>query len=378
MNSTEQIYTKKPVPNILLQVITGEIDPPSAVGLETDEYERRYKDSILDQTKEYALPEAVINLVQHGGRIPFATLKSYGLYQVKQKSKKTTLLAIMIACYIRHSLAVDELGFECAIPGVVLFFDTEQGESYAARTMRLILRIAGLDTCENLIYCDLRSHAPADRKKIILAGIRCTPNVKIVIIDGIVDLMTDFMDAAEGHLTVTDITTWCSAYNIHIAGVLHQNKNDKNPRAHVGSISSQKCEMEISTEKDPEDRAQSIVTCVDSRGLPFEPFAIRWDKGSLPVIVQDWAPGTKQETKTAKKVDAAKAITSAVFKPLTAVSPEEAIEAIMQITAKSRSTAKRYLEDLAGWGMVKQGPDKKYRLNMDAGEMGQKVQKVSK
>src|SRR5690606_32794869 len=124
---------------------------------------------------------------------------------------------------------------------------------------------------------DLREHSPSQRLEIIKAGIEVTPNVKWVVIDGIVDIMNDFMSAEEGHFVVTDLLKLCSQYDIHVTGVLHQNKGaqSKDARAHVGSISSQKCEIEIMVEKNQDDHSISIVSAKESRGLPFEDFAIR-------------------------------------------------------------------------------------------------------
>jgi len=353
------------------EVFSGEKRlPESEDSLSNDVYRREFNRSILDQAKDYPLPEPVINLVQNLETTVFLTLKSFSLWQGKQKSKKTTLLALAIAAYIRRTPVNEGIRFEYASPGIVMFFDTEQGESYAARTMKLILKLAGSNTSPFLIYSDLRSYSPNERQKIIEAGIKCTPNVKIVVIDGLVDLLTDFMDAAEGHSCITHLIRLCSIYDIHVAGVLHQNKNDKNARAHVGTISSQKCEMEIATEVDPDDRSRSIITCVNSRGLPFEPFAIRWNKGTLPIICQDWASGAGQESKTVKKVNNAKAIVGTVFKPLAALTHTEALKAIKLATVKSESTAKRFLNDLVDWDMVRKGNDGLYRANMDKGATG--------
>ncbi len=267
----------------------------------TEDHFSLFQKSILNQTIDYPDPVPVINLMQHGEIIPFLTKKSLSLWQGMQKSKKTTVLAIAVASMIIIKYVCDAIGFKCAEPGVVLFFDNEQGRSYAAKTMRLILKLASLETSENLIYCDLREYAPSTRKQIIEAGIAGTPNVKLVVIDGIVDLMDDFMDAKEGHTTVSDLLKLCSQYDIHIAGVLHQNKGaGKDARAHVGSISSQKCEREIMAEVDPDDRTHSIISSKESRGLPFENFAIRWDKGSLPYIVQDWVPNNPKASKKQK------------------------------------------------------------------------------
>lgn len=326
-------------------------------------YERFLK-SVMDQKKDYPLPVPLVKLFNGDLETPLITLKSFSLWQGKQKSKKTTLLAMVIASFITGSRSNDKIRFECAMEGVVLVFDNEQGESYAARTMKLILKLAGLETSVRLVYCDLREYSPADRMKIIEAGIQNTPNVRLVIIDGLVDLLTDFMDAAEGHMSITNIIKLCSTYDIHVAGVLHQNKADKNARAHVGTISSQKCEIEISTEVDPNDSTQSLVECVNSRGMPFEKFAIKWEKGSLPVIVQDWSTGTMAEEKAAKNRDEIETMAKSVFKPLAAVRQADAVEGLMNISMKSESTAKRHLRNLLIWGIVEKGPDGLYRINI--------------
>ncbi|MEJ7766542.1 MAG: AAA family ATPase [Chitinophagaceae bacterium] len=300
--------------------------------------------------------------------MPLLTLKSFSLWQGKQKSKKTTALALIVAAVICGRInSLDGIKFEGSLEGSVLFFDNEQGESYAARTMKLILKLAGLETSPKSIYCDLREFSPNERKKIIEAGIMATPDVKLVVIDGLVDLLTDFMDAGEGHITITEILKLCSAYNIHVAGVLHQNKADKNARAHVGTISSQKCEIEITTEVDPDDKSRSIVSCINSRGLPFEPFAIRWDKGSLPCICQDWTTITNSDSKANKNYKLSKEIVAMVFKPFTALSNKEAVEGIMNAAKKSESTAKRMLKDYLGWSLVIKSQDGNYRINDDKG-----------
>jgi len=297
----------------------------------------------MDQAKDYPLPVPVVNIIQDGEEIPLLTLKSYSLWQGKQKSKKTTVLAIMIAAFISHELNTDSIRFDKGLKGKVLFFDNEQGESYAARTMKLILKLAGQEINHNLKYCDLREFTPLDRAKIIEAGIEFTPNVKLVIIDGIVDLMTDFMDASEGHLTITNLIKLCSLYDIHVAGVLHQN------------------------EVDPEDISQSIVTCANSRGLPFKPFAIRWDKGSWPCINQEWSTDKNKDAKDAKNFEKNKEIAEAVFKPFTALSHTEAINSIMNISLKSESTAKRLIKEYLAWGLITKGPDGNYRISSTQG-----------
>ncbi len=323
-----------------------------------------FKKSILDQQKDYPLPEPVLSVSVDGKLFPLMTLRSFTLWQGKQKSKKTTALALAVSAFLMKDETKEGIQIVRNIEGSVIWFDNEQGESYAARTMKLILKLANLVNTPQLVYCDLREYSPTERQGIIQAAIENTPDVKLVIIDGLVDLMNDFMDAAEGHGIVIHLLKLASAHNIHVAGVLHQNKADKNARAHIGTIASQKCEFEISTEVDNEDRSQSIVSCLNSRGLPFEPFAIRWDAGSLPCICQDWKTTVDEvaERKAKRNIERAKEIAEAVFKPLASLTHAEAINGIMNEAGKSKSTAKTYLGDLQGWRLVNKGDDGRYRI----------------
>jgi hypothetical protein len=367
---------KKPVPVLKVEDFTNHSEDKLQLSEEVSEsYHDKFRKSIMDQQRDYPLPVPVISIVQNDETIPFLTLKSFSLWQGKQKSKKTTVLALAVAAFIRETAFVPgSVGFSTNMGGTVLFFDNEQGESYAARTMKLILKLAGVDNSPRLVYCDLREFPPGERKKVIAAGIECTPDVKLVVIDGLVDLLDDFMDAGEGHLTTTEILKLCSIHNIHIAGVLHQNKNDKNARAHIGTISSQKCEIEVSTEVDNEDRSQSIVSCVNSRGVPFDPFAIRWDKGSLPCIVQEWNASKASAAKSNRKFEAAKDIVQSVFKPLSALSRTDAEKGIMKAAKVSESTASRYVNNFLEWGLIDKGSDGNYRIN---NKQGSRVQEGS-
>ena len=367
---------KKPVPDIKLDDFeqgTWKSEEPKARSNDTsqqDDYRQKFLSSILDQDKDYPLPEAILGIVHGDVETPLLTKKSCSLYQGKQKSKKTTVLAMAIAQFITSKKYPDpgNIYFKAYGDGVAMIFDTEQGESYAARTMRTILNIADTRKSSRLIYCDLRQYPPSERKQIIEAGIQATPNVQLVVIDGLVDLMNDFMDAGEGHMTATEILKLCSVYNIHIACVLHQNKADSNARAHIGSIASQKCEMEISTEVDKNDRARSIVKCINSRGMPFEEFAIRWDKGSLPKIDQGWSStgGDVDETNTKKHKEAYHRAYG-ILAPPKSLSYTDAIKVLEESRGISTSTAKRWFTEFIDRELVEKGSDGNYRFKVQMG-----------
>src|SRR5688572_25861477 len=89
--------------------------------------------SKLDQTREYPDPVPILSLRQNNVMIALLTQMSFSLWQGKQKSKKTTVLAMMVAALIKGVVeGADEMFVACKA-GKVIFFDNEQGESYAAR-----------------------------------------------------------------------------------------------------------------------------------------------------------------------------------------------------------------------------------------------------
>ena len=78
---------------------------------------------------------------------------------------------------------------------------------------------------QNLKFSHLRAIAdPNERREIIRYAIYHTPNVGLVVIDGIRDLMFDINNSTEATKLVGDLMQWISEQNIHIQTVLHLNK----------------------------------------------------------------------------------------------------------------------------------------------------------
>ena len=72
-------------------------------------------------------------------------------------------------------------------------------------------------------------------EKFIRYAIYNTPNVGLVVIDGIRDLMLDINNSTEATKLVGDLMQWTSEQNIHIQTVLTSTKGDDNARGHIGT-----------------------------------------------------------------------------------------------------------------------------------------------
>ena len=145
--------------------------------------------------------------------------------------------------------------------------------------MQRILSLSGLpldQEPEHLKFSHLRAIAdPNQRRALIRYAIYNSPNLGLVIIDGIKDLMHDINNSAEATNLVGDLMQWTGEKNIHIQTVLHLNKGDDNARGHIGTELNNKAESVLLIAKDTKDADRSVVSPAVIRSKAFAPFAFK-------------------------------------------------------------------------------------------------------
>lgn len=185
-----------------------------------------------------------MRLRKHGGsflqRLGYRhTRQLFGIYG-KGKEQKTFNVSAILAAALTNG---EVLRYIAEFPDDkrnVLYFDTEQSPHHCQRVMKRALQLAGLSLDshpDNLFFAQLRALTPDIRLELIDNAIATTPNVGLVIIDGIRDLMFDINNSIESSRLINKLMEWTDKYQIHIHTVLHLNKSDDNVRGHVGTRS---------------------------------------------------------------------------------------------------------------------------------------------
>jgi hypothetical protein len=213
-----------------------------------------------------AAPEDVPPLLSIGPA-PIWTKENHSLIIGKKKSRKTLFLTWLISQYT-GDLQTD-----------ILIADTEQGQKHVWKTRERIHTL----TKKNINILSLRGLSPQDRQGVIEEAIQ-EGNFKVVIIDGIRDLLSNINDPDQCTSLVTWIEHLTVTYGLHIVNVLHQNKVDNNARGHIGSELLNKAEITIELELD-EKAGCTLVKCESARDIPFESFAFTHDAAGLPELV---------------------------------------------------------------------------------------------
>ncbi len=135
----------------------------------------------------------------------------------------------------------------------VLYVDTEQSPYHCLKVMKRILRMAGLPDDrdnEHLEFLALRKYTPEQRIRIVEQAIYHTPDIGLVIIDGIRDMVYDINSPGESTRIISKLMQWTDDRQIHIHTILHQNKGDENARGHIGTELNNKAETVLLVEKD--------------------------------------------------------------------------------------------------------------------------------
>ena len=219
------------------------------------------------------------------------TLGNFSASIGKAKSKKTFNVSAIVAAALKNGTV---LRYAAELPEAkrkVLYVDTEQSPHHCLNVMERIMRMAGLPDDrdnENLEFLALRKYTPEQRIRIVEQAIYHTPNLGLMVIDGIRDMVYDINSPSESTDLINLLMRWSSGYNLHIHTVLHLNKGDDNTRGHIGTELNNKAETVLQITKSTQDGNISEVKAMHIRDRDFEPFAFRINDSALPEVVDGY------------------------------------------------------------------------------------------
>ena len=254
------------------------------------------KDSFSDEELESYLSKGEIKAtdkitippkILFVGDCTIATFGNFSASTGKAKSKKTFNISAMVAAAVTNSIV---LNYRACLPEGkrnILYFDTEQSKFHCHSVLERIYKLSGLSLKEDdprLMFWGLREYTPKLRIAVIDYALRKYDEVGLVIIDGLRDLMYDINNGKEATDVMTVLMAWTSVYELHIHTVLHLNKNDNNPRGHIGTELENKAETVLVISKNTMNNSVSEVKPMHMRDKEFTTFAFHIDDNKLPVL----------------------------------------------------------------------------------------------
>ena len=220
--------------------------------------------SRLSLSKSYEKAPEILKV--HGSVI--GTLGNFSASIGKAKSKKTFNVSAIVAATLKNGTVLRYVAELSDGKRKVLYVDTEQSPYHCLKVMKRILRMAGLPDdrdSENLEFLALRKYTPEQRIRIVEQAIYNTPDIGLVIIDGIRDMVYDINSPGESTRIISKLMQWTDDRQIHIHTILHQNKGDENARGHIGTELNNKAETVLLVEKDKSNGDISSVSAMHIR-----------------------------------------------------------------------------------------------------------------
>lgn len=224
-----------------------------------------------------AIPEPIPLLSRYGSTI--ASEGNISAVVGAAKSKKTFLCTALVGALLRTS--------QGSMFGItpkdikVLWVDTEQSASHVQRVVKRIYSLAGWNSeinYSNLRTLTLREIEPKERAEKMADAIKLF-KPKLIVIDGISDLMYNSNCIEESDAVVGQLMALSTEYNCHILCVLHTNPNSDKARGHIGSTLQRKAETMIYVHKIGDC---SVVEPQFCRNEEFSPFAFCITEEGLP------------------------------------------------------------------------------------------------
>jgi len=238
--------------------------------------------SIKNPPKEEA---ATLHLHNGGRTYKIGGRGMMGAVVGKQKSGKSLITSCITASALGGGR---QLGLEYQSQGKrKIFFDTEQSLYFYGKTQQRIYQLAGLrDDPSTYETYHLRRLSIPERVEAIELILSQPGEIELVVIDGVVDLCTNFNEEKPSIATVEKLMQWSDRTGAMLLTVLHTTKAAGYMRGHLGTALQNKVDFAFEVSRDPELNSYE-VSCRESRFAPFDSFHFYRDEYGMPYLEGD-------------------------------------------------------------------------------------------
>ena len=236
--------------------------------------------------------------------VPALPLGDLSLITGEKRNGKSTTYHVLSSVLLNKECKWGPIVRTLKDPHIVIF-DSEQSRYHAQKANQRILRMAGLpqkNIYDRMRYVPLRKLTYEGRLKVIEDYLEVyQPNV--AIIDGIVDLITDFNSIEESKPFIDKLMAWATHYKCCVIGLIHTSKTKPGePRGHAGALGVEKAYMTVEIKKDK--RGIFTAQTQSSRGEEMPEWHFKYDGDDI--VPADEDAELRRKEKNGNRSDAMK------------------------------------------------------------------------
>jgi archaellum biogenesis ATPase FlaH len=204
------------------------------------------------------------------------TMGNFVTISGQPKARKSTITHAIIASAISGT---EVLAMSAQLPrnkNRVVLFDTEQSRFDFYSSLQRMKRLASIGTMPaNFTGYNTRHFKPAENR-MALAEVSKQPDVGMIVIDGMLDMIMDFNDIVECKYFIDELKYITEKNNVFVICVLHQSKGSTNTLGHLGSMSDRFSQATLDVIKH-DDGVTEVKPKFMRSDEHFEPIHIYWD-----------------------------------------------------------------------------------------------------
>lgn len=192
-------------------------------------------------------------IITIGGKL-VATLENIIVFSGLPKAGKSSFLSAAVAsAFVPYSI----FSIATFLPEKrksICYIDTESSEWDFYRVIeRIKATIPQKKMPKTFTGYTMRDLGANEIKEYLEYYLSIHPEVSIVYIDGLLDLLTDYNDVSESRQLINWLKKITAVYKVLIVGVVHTGKKDNNTLGHFGSMIDRYCQSVLTVEKNSKE-----------------------------------------------------------------------------------------------------------------------------
>lgn len=294
----------------------------------------------------------------------------------ESKSGKTAIENQIISCCLSFDgTCIDSVENLQAIPNTnneaVIHVDTEQPEHKHQYNLKTILKRAGLTNCpDHYLSYNLRK-LPLNEYFETLSDICETAfsefnGIHSIFVDGGADFITDTNDPEQSNSAIKYFEELAIKYDTAVFLIVHTNPGGTKERGHFGSQLQRKAGtlLTVINEGEYSYIEPKLLRYAGSTDIPKLKF--HWDHSKGYHVGDGILDNTvKNELKIQKKNSETWAVCSKIFTAQSSYDYQTVVEKIQKFKACGERTAKPEFTQMKLQGMIQQGDDQLWRINLN-------------
>ena len=241
----------------------------------------------IKHTDEIPLPDVVLSF---NGQVVSTRKNIFGIAG-KAKAGKSFLMTLINGAVLKKGETGVLASYLPTGKDKILYIDTEQSDYHVSLILNRIKKIASESKMDNLLMYAFDSVPTQSRFEFTEYLINNTPNIGLVIIDRIADLVKTVNDEIIACDMADTLRRWATTNDIAIGYVLHQNPSDSSKmRGHLGTVLMNKSETVIQISSSKENESIKLVETTQTRNKKPDDWSFEIIEGMPEMMTETYTP----------------------------------------------------------------------------------------